>query len=107
LACDLAPSTWIGFAVVWTVIVLVSASTLWFARSQEWDLIQITGLACGAITARTLVGFLAPVPDGAAPVAKYTQNTVLLVLVLAICVLARNTVRRQSDHIANAHSRCR
>jgi hypothetical protein len=95
LSFDLAPPTWAGFAVVWAVVVLVSAAVLWFARSRDWGLAQTTGLACGAITARTLVGFLAPVPAGVEPVARYAQNAVFLVLVLGVCVLARNTVRRQ------------
>lgn len=102
LACDLAPPTWAGFAVVWTAIVLASASILWFARSPDWGLAQITGLACGAITARTLVGFLVPVPEGVEPIAKYAHNAVFLVLILGICVLAGNTVRRQGGQVANA-----
>ena len=94
-ACDLAQPTWVGFAVVWVAVVLGSAGVLWFARSPDWGPVQVTGLACGAITARTLLGFLSPVPLGVEPIAKYAQNAVFLVLVLGICGLARNTVRGQ------------
>lgn len=102
LVCDLAPPTWTGFSVVWLVIILVSAGVWWSARSQDWSLAQITGLACGAITARTLVGFLAPVPEGVEPVAKYGQNAILFALVLGICVLAMNHAIRDSRPVPAA-----
>jgi hypothetical protein len=54
-------------------------------------LAQATGLACGALTAATLIGFLTPLPVGAAPFGKYAQSAFLLVLVLGICLLARKT----------------
>jgi hypothetical protein len=101
LACDLAPPTWAGFATLWAVAVTISASVLLLAQSRDWGVVQPTGLACGALVARTLTGFLAPVPVGADPIGKYVQNAVFLVLALGVCVVARNTVRGLSGQHPN------
>lgn len=85
----LGPPTWLGLAWMWAVIVTVSASVLWFAYSPAWGLAQTTGLACGALTAQTLMGFLAPVPEGMDAIFKYTIQFVFLVLVLVICNCTR------------------
>jgi hypothetical protein len=90
-AYTLTPPNWVGFTVMLAVVVTISASVLWFAYSQDWGLAQATGLACGALTAATLIGFLTPLPVGAAPFGKYAQSAFLLVLVLGICLLARKT----------------
>lgn len=94
LVCDLAPPTWMGLGFVCAMIILVAATALWFARSRDWGLVQATGLACGAITARTLVGILATVPAGVDATSKYTQNAVFLALVVGICLLAKRSVGR-------------
>jgi hypothetical protein len=101
LACELAPPTWAGFAALWAVVVTTSASVLWLGRSQDWGVVQPTGLACGALVARTLAGFLAPVPAGADPIGMYVQNAVFLVLALGVCVVAGDTARRASGQRPN------
>lgn len=87
----LGPPNWVGVAWMWAVILAVSATVLWFAYAPAWGLAQTTGLACGALTAQTLMGFLAPVPEGMEPIFKYTIQFVFLVLVLIICNRARKT----------------
>src|SRR5262249_41478383 len=73
----------------------------WLGRSQDWGVVQPTGLACGALVARTLAGFLAPVPAGADPIGKCVPNAVCLVLALGVCVVARDTARRASGQRPN------
>ncbi len=90
-ASGLGSWNWGGFAWMWAVILTVSASVQWFARSPSWGLVQTTGLASGALMAQTLMGFLAPDPEGMDPVFKYVLHTVFLVLVLGVCILARKT----------------
>lgn len=85
----LGPPNWLGLAWMWAVILTVSASVLWFAYAPAWGLAQTTGLACGALTAQTLIGFLAPVPESMDPMFKYIIQFVFLVLVLVICNRAR------------------
>lgn len=87
----LGPPSWVGLALMYVVILTVSASVLWFAYSPAWGLAQTTGLACGALVAQTLMGYLAPVPEGMDPVFKYTIQSVFLVLALGICSRARKT----------------
>jgi len=81
----LGPPNWLGVAWMWAVILTVSATVLWFAYAPAWGLTQTTALACGALTAQTLLGFLAPVPEGMDPIFKYTIQFVFLVLVFIIC----------------------
>ena len=89
--CGLGPPNWVGFAWMCAVILTVSVSVLWFASSSAWGSVQTTGLACGALTAQTLIGFLDPVPQGMDPIFKYIVHAVFLVLVLGICNRARKT----------------
>ncbi len=91
VANSLGPSNWAGTAWMWAVILTVSASVLWFSHSPTWGTPQTTGLACGALTAQTLMGFLAPSPEGMDPFFKYMLHSVLLVLVLGVCIRARRT----------------
>ncbi|MCC6509772.1 MAG: hypothetical protein IT423_11730 [Pirellulaceae bacterium] len=95
-----ASPNWAGTAWMCAVISTVSACVMWFARSPTWGLHQTTGLACGALTAQTLMGFLAPSPEGMDPFFKYTLHSVFLVAVLGICARARKTSQtpRQSAH---------
>lgn len=48
---------------------------------------MIGALVAGALIGRTLIGFLAPLPDGVSPAAKLSQNALLLAAVLGMARL--------------------
>jgi phosphatidylserine synthase len=89
LAFDLAPISWAGVLVAVVALALAWGLVRRWARSREWSWRHIAALAYGGVLARSLVAFLAPVPVGVEPSAKYAQNVVLLVLVVALGVALR------------------
>lgn len=101
LICELLSPSWLSLAILWILVITISVLALWFSRSPDWGLRHTVALACGAIAARAVIGFLVPVPDGAGVLGKYLQNLGLLTLVLAVTVLARK--RSYNDDAIHAH----
>lgn len=88
-ASGLGPWDWVGFAWMCAVILVVSTSVLWLAYSPDWGVPQITALACGALAAQTLMGFMAPAPEEMSPIFKYLLHAIFSLLVLCVCLKAR------------------
>ena len=90
-AFDLVPISWVGVVVETLLLVVAGALVLWWSRG-DWSQRHVAALALGALLARTLVGFLAPLPGDTTWVEKIAQNVLYLTLVLALGVaLARRT----------------
>lgn len=97
LAFDLAPISWLGVAVE-----LCAATAAWVfvdrrARSTRWGWRHIAALGYGAILARAVIGFLVPVPIDVEPVAKYTQNALLLALVITLGLILRSSLKAPAN----------
>jgi hypothetical protein len=86
-AFDLAPTSWVGVAVAWAALVAGGVLVGVRSRSPEWTWRHLAAFAYGGVLARTLMGFLAPVPSGVDLSAKLAQNAVFLVLVLGLGAL--------------------
>ena len=101
LICELLSPSWLSLSILWMIVLTILGLSLWFSRSPDWGLRHTVALACGAIAARTVIGFLAPVPDGAGILGKYLQTLGLLTVVLAVTVLA---IKRSKNYDAiHAH----
>ncbi|MGD7787711.1 hypothetical protein ACQCX2_05250 [Propionibacteriaceae bacterium Y1700] len=87
-ATNLVPPTWLGVAIVWAVVLSGVIMICLLVRSGRWPQGTGVALAAGALVATTAVAFAAPVPLGVSPVAKYAQNAVLLILVVAVAAAA-------------------
>ncbi|TDC61209.1 hypothetical protein E1258_12335 [Micromonospora sp. KC207] len=91
---DILPATWTGVTIMTVLLVVVAALLWWWSSATAWSPKQVAALAAGALIGRTLIGFLAPLPDGVSLLAKLSQNTLLLAAVLALAWLL--TYRRAS-----------
>jgi len=96
---DFAPTSWLGVGIACTALVAAGALVVVRSRSPEWSWRHLVAFAFGGILARTLTGFLAPVPAGVTTQAKVAQNLVFLLLVLALGALLRVRTRepRQNE----------
>lgn len=93
-AFDLVPVSWVGVALDVAVLALGALLVLRWSRSPAWDARRIAALAFGGVLARTLIGFLAPLPEQTTWPEKVFQNISYLVIVLGLGVaLARRTRR--------------
>lgn len=92
-AFDLTPMSWGGLGLHLVLLVVAGGGVARWARSTGWTPRHLAALACGALVARTLVGFLAPLPQDTTWAEKISQNVGYLVLVL---VLAALTLRRRT-----------
>jgi hypothetical protein len=97
---DLVPISWVGVALAVAVIVIVGLGLLGLACTPARTWQHIAALGYGALLARACVGFLAPLPRGVEPAAKYTQNVVLLVLVILLGLGLRRSMQRSSGPTA-------
>ena len=95
LSLDLAPIDWFGVTIMGCVAVAAAVLAARAAASTDWDWQQSAALAYGAVLARTLIGFLVPVPEGVAPSAKYLQNVACLALVAALGVALERRMRAE------------
>lgn len=84
LTFDLAPISWAGVALGWVALGAAGALLAVLSRSPRWSSRHLVAVAYGALLARTSTGFLSPAPEGVDPAAKLAQNSVFLVLVLAL-----------------------
>lgn len=81
---DLVPVSWLGVAVAWWALLLAALLLIRCSRSAAWTGRHLTAFGFGAVLERTMIGFLAPPPVGAAAAGKLVQNVVVLLLVLAL-----------------------
>jgi hypothetical protein len=67
-------------------VALVAAGSVLavLSRSTQWTWRHLAAFTLGGVLARTLTGFLSPVPHGVSAGAKLAQNLVFLLLVLGI-----------------------
>jgi hypothetical protein len=93
IAFDLAPISWAGVALDLSVLVVGGLLVLRWSRDARWGQRHVAALAFGGILARTLVGFLAPLPADTSWAEKVTQNTSYLLLVLALGVALERRTR--------------
>ena len=110
---DLLPATWIGVTAMAVLLAAAAAVLWWWSSTTAWSPKQIAALATGALVGRTLIGFLAPPPDGVNLAAKLGQNALLLAAVLGLAWLvtrrrpfpgARQSAAPAADSESNAPS---
>ncbi len=99
-AFDLVPLSWLGVAIDLTVLALGGSLVLRWSRSPGWDRSRIATLTFGGLLARTLIGFLAPLPQNTTWAAKISQNLLYLALVLALG--SAMTRRTETEHSPTA-----
>jgi hypothetical protein len=90
---DLVPAGWPGVVVLTATAASLAMLVVRWSRSPDWGWPQIAALAWGGLLERTLVGFVAPVPDGVSTTGKVLHSVVLLALVLLVGVLVRRRLR--------------
>lgn len=87
VAIDMIPPTWLGTAGLSAVLLVGFASIHRSTVSGIWGAQETGLLGASAVIGGTLTGFLTPAPEGVTLTAKYSQNTVLLLLAVALTVL--------------------
>ncbi len=90
---DILPATWVGVVVMAPLLVVVATLVRWWNKAAGWSPRQLGALVAGALVGRTLVGFLAPLPDGVIPAAKLGQNALLFTAVLGLARLLTRSRR--------------
>jgi len=91
-AFDLVPVSWVGVVLDLAVLGLGGALVLRWSPSPGWSDRHVAALAFGGVLARTLIGFLAPLPQETTWPEKVFQNLTYLVIVLGLGVaLSRRT----------------
>ncbi len=94
---DLVPAGWPGVLVIVGAAGGVAVMVGRWSRSERWGWQQVAALAWGGLLERTLVGFVAPIPDGVGVTGKVLHSVVLLVLVAGLGVLVRRRLRQEAD----------
>lgn len=98
---DLAPTSWVGVAMASAALVAGGALVAVRSRSPQWTWRHLTAFAFGGVLARTLMGFLAPVPLGVDLFPKLAQNAIFLLLVLGIGALLWVRTREPEPAVHN------
>ena len=75
---DLLPPTWLGVAVLLTILATMSIALRWASTSQPWGAREVGLLGAGVIIGAILVGFFTPLPSGVTIASKVIQGFVLL-----------------------------
>ena len=88
VAFSLVPPTWLGVALGVAILVVAAAAVTHWSRSGRWEGRHVAALAGGAVLSRALVGFVSVAQTTPRPPGGLTQNTVLLVLSLALVAAA-------------------
>jgi hypothetical protein len=91
---SLVPPTWPGVAVGVAILTLTGVVVTHWSRSAHWDARRFAAVAGAAVVARALVGFASVSEMTPRPPGGFVQNTVLLVLSLALVVAATRPRRR-------------
>lgn len=84
----LVPPTWLGVTVGVAILALTVVVVTHWSRSAGWDRRRVAAVAGAAVLARALVGFASVSEMSPRPAGGFVQNTVLLVLSLALVVAA-------------------
>ncbi|WP_134766005.1 hypothetical protein [Nocardioides sp. 1609] len=96
-AFDLTPMSWAGLGFHLVLLVAVGWLLSRWARSTGWTPRHLAAVASGGLLARTVIGFLAPLPQDTTWAEKIGQHVAYLALVLVLAVL---TVRRRAPRPA-------
>ena len=88
VAFSLVPPTWLGVALGVAILVVAAAAVTHWSRSGRWEGRHVAALAGGAVLSRALVGFVSVAQTTPRPPGGLAQNTVLLVLSLALVAAA-------------------
>lgn len=83
-AFDLVPLSWVGVGVGVSALLVGGALVARWSRAPGWSSRHLAALTVGALLTRTLVGFLAPLPQGTTWPEKVAQNSTYLALVLLL-----------------------
>lgn len=97
-AFDLVPMSWLGLAIDVTLLAVGGVLVLRWSRSNSWGRRCLAALTFGGVLARTLVGFLAALPQDTTRAEKLTQNLLYLALVLGLGVAMARRTREQPRH---------
>jgi hypothetical protein len=90
---DLVPVSWVGVVLDLGLLALGGLLVLRWARSREWGVRHIAALAFGGVLARTLIGFLAPLPQQTTWPEKLFQNVSYLAIVVVLGVALERRTR--------------
>lgn len=89
LVYGLAPTTWPGVAVSASALVFGGALVLGAARSAGWNPQHVVAIASAAVLTRAVLAFTYfPVIGDVSALRKYGHNTVFLIAMAALCLLA-------------------
>lgn len=96
---DLLPPTWLGVAILASILVAMSFALRWRSRTRRWGAREVGLLGAGVIIGAVLIGLLSPLPAGVTPTVKIIQGIVLLGAAVAVTTLVlRRTA--QPSHTA-------
>lgn len=92
VAIDLLPPTWLGVAILLTVLATMSFALRWCSSTRRWGAREVGMLGVGVIIGTILIGFLSPLPAGVTVTEKIVQGMVLLgAAVAAMTLVLRRT----------------
>ncbi|MGP9843313.1 hypothetical protein [Brachybacterium sp. 107] len=92
VAIDLLPPTWLGVAILLTVVAAMSFALRWCSSTRRWGPREVGMLGAGVIIGAILIGFLSPLPAGVTLTEKIVQGMVLLgAAVAAMTLVLRRT----------------
>jgi hypothetical protein len=103
---NMAFETWAGVAVVISVLVPSAALLHRASRSRDWSPQHVATLAAAALLTRAVLAFTYfPVIGDVSALRKYGHNTVLLIAVLAISVLAFRAAKPTQGNRSSSRQR--
>ncbi|WP_051639835.1 hypothetical protein [Cellulomonas sp. URHE0023] len=82
------PASWLGVAVGILILLVTAVVLTRWSRSASWGARHVAAVAGAAVVARALVGFASVASTTPRPPGGYAQNTVLLILALALTLSA-------------------
>ncbi len=95
-AFDLVPASWTGVAIDLTVLLISGILISRWLSSALSSQRHLAALAFGALLARTLTGFLSPLPQDTTWPEKIGQNATYLIVVLLLGWALHRRTRRKS-----------
>ncbi len=94
-AFDFVPMSWAGVAVDLTVLSIAFAILTRWGTTAGWTARHVAAVAWGALLARTLTGFLAPLPQETTWTEKISQNVTYLLLIALLGVVLQLRTRAE------------
>lgn len=85
-AFDFVPLSWAGVVIDLTVLAIAFTILSRWGTTADWTPRHVAAVAWGALLARTLTGFLAPLPQETTWAEKISQNVTYLVLIALLGV---------------------